>query len=99
MTEREDRARRLDAENRDEFAIRHQEASLEAQEHALEREMKEFEHSEAEAKREIEAEWRSEHHGHDPQRPPAWRTTDDAPIAAAGPAAPVAPAAPTEPGG
>jgi hypothetical protein len=79
MTADDERARRLDAENRDEFAIRHEEASLEAQQRTLEREMAQFEDAEAEAKRAIEAEWRSEHHGHDPERTPAWRSAGSPP--------------------
>jgi hypothetical protein len=79
MTDGHERARRRDEANRDEFAIRHEEASLDAQQRTLEREMAQFEDAEAEAKHAIEVEWRREHHGHDPERTPAWRSTDSTP--------------------
>ena len=75
MAEREEPAQLRDEENREEFAIRREEAHLAAQERELEVEMKDFEDAEEQAKRQIEGEWRNEHHGHEPERQPAWHTS------------------------
>ena len=74
MTEREEQAHLRDDENREEFAIRRAERELTAEEHQLEQELKDFEQAEERAKREIEEEWRKEHSGHDPERPPDWKS-------------------------
>jgi hypothetical protein len=74
MVERDEPAHLRDEQNRAEFAIRREEAQLATGERELEHEMKDFEHAEEQAKQEIEGEWRREHDGHDPERPPAWRT-------------------------
>jgi hypothetical protein len=63
-----------DEENRAEFAIRRAELKMEAEEREMERAMRAFEEDADQAKRFIEAEWRREHWGHEPQRPPAWET-------------------------
>jgi hypothetical protein len=39
----------------------------------MQRELRAFEREEAGAERAIEAEWRIEHFGHEPDRKPAWR--------------------------
>jgi hypothetical protein len=72
MLTREQRAHLHDAENRGEFAIRRREREMEAVEDALEREMRAFERDEAETKARIAAEWRREHWGRIPERPPSW---------------------------
>ncbi|MGZ6670203.1 MAG: hypothetical protein ACXVH3_36715 [Solirubrobacteraceae bacterium] len=73
MVERDELAHLRDEENRAEFATRRAQARLAAEERELEHEMTDFEHAEEEAKKEIEGEWRREHQGHEPERPPAWR--------------------------
>jgi hypothetical protein len=45
-----------------------------AEEREMERAMKAFEEDADQAKRYIEAEWRNEHWGHDPERRPAWES-------------------------
>ena len=45
---------------------------MEAEEREMERAMKAFEEDADQAKRYIEAEWRREHWGHKPERPPSW---------------------------
>lgn len=55
-----------------EFAIRRELSAMTAEEREMERAMKAFEEDADQAKRYIEAEWRSEHWGHDPEHPPAW---------------------------
>jgi hypothetical protein len=79
MDETTDQARHRDEENRAEFATRKEEKSLEVEQHRLEHELQDFDHAEAEAKSQIEAEWRTEHQGHDPVRPPAWRDEQRSP--------------------
>jgi hypothetical protein len=73
MSEREEQARRRDEENREELAMRKQERQLAAGERELEREQLAFQQAEKETKENIEHEWRNEHFGHEPERPPAWR--------------------------
>jgi len=72
MAEREDTARAHDEEIRARFEIRKSLHAMEAEEREMERAMKEFEDDADQAKRYIEAEWRREHWGHEPERPPAW---------------------------
>ena len=48
-----------------------------AEEHEMERAMKAFEEDADQAKRSIEAKWRAEHWGREPEHPPAWHTTDE----------------------
>jgi hypothetical protein len=74
MPEREDTARRADDEIRTEFAIRRTLEAMTAEEREMERAMKAFEEDADQAKRYIEAEWRREHWGHDPEHPPAWES-------------------------
>jgi hypothetical protein len=76
MAERDELAHLRDEENRDEFAIRRGERRLAAEEQELERELKAFGEVEEETKRRIEAEWRTEHQGHEPERPPSWQADD-----------------------
>lgn len=75
MAERNELAHQRDEENREEFATRKEEAHLAAEERELEHEMKDFEDAEQQAKQQIEGEWRKEHHGHEPEREPAWNTS------------------------
>ena len=72
MLTREQRARLHDEENRSQFAIRREERKMEAVEEARERELKAFERDEEETKARISAEWRREHWGRIPERPPSW---------------------------
>jgi len=72
MPEREDRARLHDEDVRARFAIRRGLTAMAAEEREMERAMKAFEDDADQAKRYIEAEWRREHWGHEPERPPAW---------------------------
>jgi len=74
MLEREHIAAAHDEEIRGEFAIRRRLNAMAAEEREMERAMKAFEEDADQAKRYIEAEWRREHWGHDPERPPAWET-------------------------
>ena len=69
---RDDIARLHDEENRAEFAIRRTELEMEAEEREMNRAMRAFEQDADQAKRFIKAEWRREHWGHEPERPPAW---------------------------
>jgi len=54
------------------FAIRRGLSAMEAEEREMERAMRAFEEDADQAKRYIEAEWRREHWGHKPERPPSW---------------------------
>jgi len=45
-----------------------------AEEREMERAMRAFDKDAVRAKRLIEAEWRREHWGHEPERPPAWES-------------------------
>jgi hypothetical protein len=72
MSEREDKARLHDQENREEVAIRRRLNAMAAEEREMELAMKAFEEDADQAKRFIKAEWRREHWGHEPERPPAW---------------------------
>jgi hypothetical protein len=78
MLNGEERARLRDEEHQAEFAIRRQEESMAAEERALERQLETFDDEKERTKQRIEAEWRREHSGRDPERPPAWRSDDDA---------------------
>jgi hypothetical protein len=72
VAEREDIARRHDEERRAQAAIRRTLSAMAAEEREMERAMKAFEEDADQAKRFIAAEWRREHWGHEPERPPAW---------------------------
>jgi hypothetical protein len=72
MSEREDRARLHDQGNREEIAIRRGLSAMAEEEREMELAMKAFEEDADQAKRFIKAEWRREHWGHEPERPPAW---------------------------
>ena len=74
MAQRVDRAPVHDEEIRAQFAIRRRLSAMAAEEREMERAMKAFEEDADQAKRFIEAEWRRESWGHDPQRPPAWES-------------------------
>lgn len=67
-----DRDHLRDEANRQEFAIRRLEEAMAAEERELEHEMHLFEEDEEATKRRIAAEWRREHWGHEPERPPRW---------------------------
>jgi len=76
MPDRDNRARPHSEEFQAQFAIRRRLAAMEAEEREMERAMRAFEEDADQAKRYIEAEWRREHWGHAPERPPVWELTD-----------------------
>jgi len=76
MVERKDRTPAHDEEIRGQFAIQRRLTAMEAEEREMERAMRAFEEDADQAKRYIKAEWRREHWGHEPERPPAWESTD-----------------------
>lgn len=79
MDERDERALLRDEEDRELFAIRREEHEMAAEERALERKLESLADREHAAERDIEAEWRTEHWGRDPGRPPAWRVDEEEP--------------------
>jgi hypothetical protein len=62
-----------DREHREEYAIRREERRMAREARRLQRELHAFDEDEGRAERSIEMEWRAEHYGRDPDRPPAWR--------------------------
>ncbi|HEX5899247.1 MAG TPA: hypothetical protein VFY32_07600 [Solirubrobacteraceae bacterium] len=60
-------------EDRNLFAMRKAQDQLDAGERELTSKLRELGESAARAQVSIEREWRREHGGHDPERPPAWR--------------------------
>lgn len=76
MDERENLARMRVEEIRAEFAMRADERQMSREEQQMEDEIRQLETSEKGVEREIEQEWRREHWGHEPERPPAWKTAD-----------------------
>jgi hypothetical protein len=72
MPENVDTARAHDEEVRARHAIRKSLIAMEAEEREMERAMTAFEEDADQAKRYIEAEWRREHWGHEPERHPTW---------------------------
>jgi hypothetical protein len=74
MAERVDKVPAHDEEIRAQFAIRRRLSAMAAEEREMERAMQAFEEDADQAKRFIKAEWRKEHWGHDPERPPAWES-------------------------
>jgi len=73
MADSDELARLRNEEHRLEFAVRKSAREMDAVERTLERRLREFEHDEAETKHALEAEFRREHLGHEPERPPSWR--------------------------
>lgn len=67
-----DRARRLDEENRERFAIRKEEGRMAAEERELEEELEDLGEDLEEAEDKLDRELREEHWGHEPEHPPAW---------------------------
>jgi hypothetical protein len=76
MSQREDIARLHYEENRAQATIRNRLNAMAEEEREMERAMKAFEEDADQAKRFIKAEWRREHWGHEPERPPAWEAQD-----------------------
>ncbi len=72
----DDRVSLSDQEIRARLAIRKELSAMTAEEREMDRAMKAFEEDADQAKRYIEAEWRTECWGHEPERPPAWKVTD-----------------------
>jgi hypothetical protein len=75
MAEREDIARLRNEESRGQLAIRRRLIAMAEEEREMERAMNAFEEDADQAKRLIKAEWRTEHWGRDPERPPAWESS------------------------
>jgi hypothetical protein len=69
-----DESKLHDEADRERFALRRERANADDEERELERRLKDFAEREEQTKKRIEEEWRREHFGHDPERPPAWRT-------------------------
>jgi hypothetical protein len=67
-------ARLRDDEDRALFAIRRSERRLAAEHALLERRLKAFEDRLQRTELGLEAQWRRQHWGRDPERPPAWRS-------------------------
>ena len=76
MANSDELARLRNEEHRLEFAVRKSAREMDAVERTLERRLREFERDERATKQSIEAEWRREHAGREPERPPSWRTAD-----------------------
>jgi hypothetical protein len=67
-------ARLRDDEDRALFAIRRRERRLAAEHALLERRLEDFEGRLQRTERGLEAQWRRQHWGREPERPPAWRS-------------------------
>lgn len=76
VDEQQIRARMRVEELGDEHAVRDQERRMALTAREMEREVRQLEDAEKEAEAEIEEEWRGEHWGHEPVRPPAWKVAD-----------------------
>jgi hypothetical protein len=76
MANSDELARLRNEEHQLEFAVRKSAREMDAVERTLERRLREFERDERATKQSIEAEWRREHAGREPERPPSWRTDD-----------------------
>lgn len=76
MDERQIRARMCVEELGDEHAVRDQERRMALVAREMEREVRQLEEAEKEVEAEIEEEWRGEHWGHEPVRPPAWKVAE-----------------------
>jgi hypothetical protein len=72
VSEREDIARLHYEENRAKAAVRRRLSAMAEEEREMERAIRAFDEDADQAKRFIKAEWRREHWGHEPERPPAW---------------------------
>ena len=73
MAESDELARLRNEEHRLEFDVRKRTSEMDAVERTLARRLREFERDEQATKQSIEAEWRREHSGREPERPPRWR--------------------------
>jgi hypothetical protein len=73
MTHRDRLAELRDEEARERYAIRRAERRMAREARRLRQGLQDFDEDEAGAERAIEAEWRAEHYGREPDRPPAWR--------------------------
>ena len=76
MTDTDKRTRLRAEEIADELAIGKAERRMAREASDMGRELKEFEDTEQRAKHQAEEEWRREHGGHQPERPPYWQTTE-----------------------
>ena len=76
MAESDELARLRNEEHRLEFDVLKRTREMDAVERTLERRLRDFERDERSTKQSIEAEWRREHAGREPERPPRWRKDD-----------------------
>ena len=76
MSQCEDIARLHYEEYRAQAAIRNRLNAMAEEEREMERAIRAFDEDADQAKRSIKAEWRREHWGHEPERPPAWEAQD-----------------------
>ena len=72
MEDGEEQARPRDEGDRERSAIRREERELVAEERPFERGLEALEEDEHRVERQIDAEWRKEHWGHEPEHPPSW---------------------------
>ena len=73
MTARDEEARLRAQGHREEFAIRREEQAMAQEERRLAHELQKLSEDEGRTELEIEAEIRTEHWGHEPERPLAWK--------------------------
>jgi hypothetical protein len=73
MSHRDRLSELRDEEARERYAIRRAERRMTREARRLRQELQDFDEDEATAVNAIEAEWRAEHYGREPDRPPAWR--------------------------
>lgn len=76
MNQRQTLAHLRVEEMRAESALRDAERRMSREEQKMEGEIRRLENSEKRVEREIEQAWRSQHWGHEPERPPAWKIAD-----------------------
>lgn len=76
VVDRDIRMRWHALEESEERGIRRAERDMAQVESEMEHDTESFEREAARAKHDIEREWRDEHFGHDPERPPQWRNND-----------------------
>lgn len=76
MTERDVHARLRVEEIQDESAMRDAERRMAREERRMEQEIRQLEEDEVAAEQEVAQEWRHEHWGRGPERPPAWDAAD-----------------------
>jgi hypothetical protein len=79
MDERDHHAQLRAEEIRQELAMGEEQRRMAREQREMEREIEAFDDAEQGAERQIAQEWRREHWGHEPERPPAWQKAADKP--------------------